>query len=176
MHDTWDCVSIFCKMLPLYMFQILMCLSAVPPPVASKFDCHGHQATALTAAVWLRNVCNGLLSCDIAESQMATKLSLAPLAKCRPSWFHLRPHTSCVCNLSVLTWCWATRTSWCCMTPPRDPLVSTCEFHDNEPTRLSWDFICRKQVCLFTSHSSTTLFERPTANTLPFWIHAVEHM
>lgn len=35
---------------PVEVFQNLKVRSAVPPPEASKFDCQGHQAKALTAA------------------------------------------------------------------------------------------------------------------------------
>ena len=43
-------MSTVLRRLPVLQFQVLMHLSAVPPPEARMPDCHGHQATALTAA------------------------------------------------------------------------------------------------------------------------------
>jgi hypothetical protein len=53
---TWEFVSSELDRAPVVVIQKWMCLSADPPPVASKFCCHGHQARAFTAAVWLRFV------------------------------------------------------------------------------------------------------------------------
>merc|ERR1719507_904028 len=49
-EQTCDLVSVLLICVPLLAFQILMHLSAVPPPVARVDDCQGHQATAFTAA------------------------------------------------------------------------------------------------------------------------------
>ena len=51
-EHTWLYVFISFKFFPVSTFQSLRVLSAEPPPVASKFLCHGHQAKALTAALW----------------------------------------------------------------------------------------------------------------------------
>ena len=47
---TWECVSTSLRQLPELEFQKRIMRSAVPPPDASKFFCHGHHAKALTAA------------------------------------------------------------------------------------------------------------------------------
>jgi len=43
---TCEFVSVLCRQAPLETFHSRMCLSAVPPPLASRFGCHGHQAIA----------------------------------------------------------------------------------------------------------------------------------
>ena len=43
---TCDCVSTLCISWPVLQFQKRMFLSAVPPPLASRLGCHGHQASA----------------------------------------------------------------------------------------------------------------------------------
>ena len=43
---TWDLASTEFKHWPVEVFQNLIVLSFVPPPVARRFDCHGHQAKA----------------------------------------------------------------------------------------------------------------------------------
>lgn len=50
------------------------------------------------------------------------------------------------------------------------------EFHVRAPTLELCDFICLRQHCLFTSHSSTEFLELPTASMLPFWIQDAELM
>ena len=49
-QPTWDFVSTELTKVPLLQFQILMQRSAVPPPLAKRLACQGHQATAFTAA------------------------------------------------------------------------------------------------------------------------------
>ena len=41
---TWECVSTALRHAPLLEFQKRIMRSAVPPPEASKFFCHGHHA------------------------------------------------------------------------------------------------------------------------------------
>ena len=48
-------------MFPDNVFQNLMVLSVVPPPVARVLGCQGHQLMALTAARWAFNVWTGVL-------------------------------------------------------------------------------------------------------------------
>ena len=43
-------MSTVLRRLPVLQFHVLMHLSAVPPPEARTPDCHGHHATAFTAA------------------------------------------------------------------------------------------------------------------------------
>ena len=187
--DICDCVSILCTILPLWMFHILICLSEVPPPVASILCCHGHQATAFTAALCWRNTCTGswfdmgdednesfVEDVSLAMSQILTRLSLAPLAKYLASQLHFKPQISCVCNLSEPVWCWAIRTSWLWISPDLEPELSKWEFHANEPIRVWCDFIWRRHTFLLTSHNSTTFFELPTASMLPFCIQDTELM
>lgn len=50
-EQIWEPVAIEFKHTPEVVFQNLIVLSWVPPPVARRFGCHGHQARALTAAV-----------------------------------------------------------------------------------------------------------------------------
>lgn len=67
--------------LPVCVLWNLMVRSAVPPPVASRLLWKGHQASAFTAAWWavMRWVGRSL-----AASQIISRLSLPPLASCRP--------------------------------------------------------------------------------------------
>ena len=43
---TWEWASTALRQAPEQTFQIRMCRSLVPPPVARTLDCQGHQATA----------------------------------------------------------------------------------------------------------------------------------
>jgi hypothetical protein len=49
-QHTCEPVSMELSTAPVWVFQNLMHLSAVPPPVASRLLWKGHQASALTAA------------------------------------------------------------------------------------------------------------------------------
>ena len=101
----------------------------IPPPSPLKpkgiilwtVKCPVVQPLTLTAARCCENVWTGCVSATL-DGQMLSRLSLPPLARCRPSADHLRPHTSCECPASVATWWLATRTSWWWMLPLRDPL------------------------------------------------------
>lgn len=46
MKTTWEWASTALRQAPEQTFQIRMCRSLVPPPVARTLDCQGHQATA----------------------------------------------------------------------------------------------------------------------------------
>ena len=83
----------------------------------------------LTAAWCSVNVCSGVFSWPRVESQIWTRLSLAPLARWRPSGAHDRPHTSCVWPCSVPVWWSAIRTSWWWIAPVRLPLQTTTNSH-----------------------------------------------
>lgn len=43
---TWEWASTVLRQVPEHTFQMRMCRSLVPPPVARTLDCQGHQATA----------------------------------------------------------------------------------------------------------------------------------
>lgn len=43
---TWELVVVSLRQIPVVQFHNLMVRSAVPPPVARRLFCHGHQATA----------------------------------------------------------------------------------------------------------------------------------
>lgn len=45
-RTTWEWASTALRQAPEQTFQIRMCRSLVPPPVARTLDCQGHQATA----------------------------------------------------------------------------------------------------------------------------------
>lgn len=83
--------------------------SAVPPPEVSIFLWKGHQAMALTAALWLQNLWNHwfLLQEDDEEVidtyHMWTRSSLPPLDNWLPNLSHFRPQTSSCVRLPILT-------------------------------------------------------------------------
>ena len=52
MDLAWECVSTELRHEPLAVDQKRIIRSAVPPPDASRLRCHGHHASALTAAWW----------------------------------------------------------------------------------------------------------------------------
>ena len=60
-EQIWDFASIWWVQTPVVVFQKLTFLSAVPPPVASRLGCQGHQARALTAASCLVRRCRSWL-------------------------------------------------------------------------------------------------------------------
>ena len=77
----------------------------------------------LTAAWCWLSVCSGATWLWLSvESQSCSRLSLAPLARKRPSGDHAKPHTSCVWPARVPTWWLGSRTSWWWMAPERLPL------------------------------------------------------
>lgn len=82
-EHTWLWVFTEFISLPVSMFQNFIVLSEDPPPVARRFLCHGHHASAFTAALcpW-----SWYLIFAAVMSQIMAKLSLLPEAK---------PHASC---------------------------------------------------------------------------------
>ena len=64
---------------------------------------HSQHSLTFTAAWWPRRTCKG--STGVPAPQIITMLSLPPLASCRPSADHLRPHTSSVCTLAQPVQC-----------------------------------------------------------------------
>lgn len=100
--ETWDPVSTEFKHAPVWIFQNLMHRSLMPPPEASILLWKGHQARALTAALWSWILCSHWVlefKPAIDRSQMCSKLSLPPLARYRPEGDHLIPQTSSRCPL-----------------------------------------------------------------------------
>lgn len=102
-EQTCDLESIESMSVPLLTFQNFIQRSAVPPPVAKTFGCHGHHARARTAAWCWLNMWSGsvtpfgvstLALVPVIDGQIFTKLSFPPLAKYLKSFDHLRPHTS----------------------------------------------------------------------------------
>jgi len=65
---------------PESVSQNLIDLSLVPPPEAIRFGSRGHQAIALTAALWPVKVCLGFPA--ILISHIHKVLSFDPLANC----------------------------------------------------------------------------------------------
>jgi len=87
-EHTWLCVLTELISLPVSMFQNFIVLSEDPPPVARRFLCHGHQAKALTAALWPWSWCFTL---PAVMSQIIARLSLLPEANPQASCF--KPQT-----------------------------------------------------------------------------------
>ena len=58
--QTCECVSTSLRHAPELEFQKRIMRSAVPPPDASRFLLHGHQASALTAAWCASRRCKGV--------------------------------------------------------------------------------------------------------------------
>ena len=95
---TWEPVSTEFKHAPVWVFQNFMLLSSPPPPEASKLLWKGHQARAFTADVCSSSLwshCVAAFEDAIDLSHMNRRLSLPPLANCRPEGDHLSPQTSC---------------------------------------------------------------------------------
>mmetsp|Transcript_15058 Transcript_15058/g.38845 ORF Transcript_15058/g.38845 Transcript_15058/m.38845 type:complete len:363 (+) Transcript_15058:245-1333(+) len=138
--QTCECVSTALITWPVCMDQKRMQRSAVPPPLASTFFCHGHHASALTAALWAFS----LYSRDGSRrsSHMFSRLSLPPEASCVPLGAHLRPHTSCEWPWSVAISGEAARRSRCTMVASREPDDSCCPedslLHARLATRPQW--------------------------------------
>lgn len=103
-EQTCDPVSIEFKTAPELVFQNLIVLSAVPPPLASNPRWKGHHANAFTAAlccvswrrgpIWFEWSDELFGRRDMAASQRHKRFSFPPLANVLPSSFHLRPQTS----------------------------------------------------------------------------------
>lgn len=138
---TCEPVSTEFKQAPVWVFQNLMHRSPPPPPDASKLPWNGHQAKALTAAVWSSSLwsgCIGELEEDIDLSHMWRRLSLPPLANCWPEADHFSPQTSWWWPLYVSTIWSLTLTSLLMIRPSIPPVVRMWLFQSNEPTRDPW--------------------------------------
>ena len=111
---TWESVCTEFRRDPVSVFQNLMHWSLDPPPEAKRDFYQGHQAKALTAALWslkqylgyytfefnmfrekglLLPLWKGFLILELM-SQIQSKLSFPPLANYYPSGLHLSPQTS----------------------------------------------------------------------------------
>jgi len=142
-----------------------MVRSAVPPPVAKVWRCHGHQAMAFTAATCSVKVARGrttvpapllppplLLLLAVAAAALAAashrqrRFSLPPEAKVAPSGDHARPQTSWVWATKALTTLRRCRRSWlriCESRPPEEshwppPPLLLPPFQAKEATRARW--------------------------------------
>ena len=86
-EEIWEGVLSERRRAPVETFQMWIVASEVPPPEASRWVCQGHHASAFTAAVWLRLESFGVCGVSVREeeesreSQMLTRLSLAPEAR-----------------------------------------------------------------------------------------------
>lgn len=90
--QTYEPVSIALISCICVVFQNLMHLSAVPPPLARRPCWCGDHVIALTAARWLENLPAG--SKLLWTDQTYSLLSLPPEASYCSSKDHLSPHTS----------------------------------------------------------------------------------
>ncbi len=95
--STWLPVSTELSSAPVWVFQVLMQRSAVPPPVASVLRSKGHHASAFTAAWCSVRVKRGAAVEKRPEpteaSQRQQVLSFDPEARVLPSGDQLRPQT-----------------------------------------------------------------------------------
>ena len=116
-EQTWLCVLTELINFPVSMFQNFIVLSEEPPPVARRFLCHGHQARALTAALWPWSWC---LILAAVISQIIERLSLLPDAS--PQASCLSPQTSPLCPSNFKTTLWAERVSCAIIFVSLDPV------------------------------------------------------
>ena len=96
---TWEPVSILSRRVWSRVFQNLMVLSAVPPPVASTPWLWGDHDMPFTAATWLLNLQIGV---EEWLDQMNNLLSLPPDASRLLSKDHFSPQTYCECPSYLL--------------------------------------------------------------------------
>jgi len=102
-EHTWEPVLTELRQVPVSVFHNLMHRSLSPPPEVSRLLWNGHQARALTAAMWSSKRFTHWfwpgagVDEAIDRSQMWSRLSLPPLASSRPEPDHLSPQTSWEC-------------------------------------------------------------------------------
>ena len=100
-EQTWLWVLTELMSLPVSMFQNFIVLSEEPPPVARRFLCHGHQASALTAALCPWSWC---LTFPAVISQIMARLSLLPEANPQASCFNPQISPLWPSSLSTTLW------------------------------------------------------------------------
>mmetsp|Transcript_11178 Transcript_11178/g.38072 ORF Transcript_11178/g.38072 Transcript_11178/m.38072 type:complete len:221 (+) Transcript_11178:472-1134(+) len=161
---TWEPVSTQLSAALVCVFQNRMQRSAVPPPDASRPFWCGDHAIAFTAAVCSLKRSTGLVECGC---QTKSLLSLPPEASCRPSWDHLRPHTSCLWPVSLYRYWSGTRASCCRMLRSRDPEESMWPAQHMVPTRPWCPVMDRTREHRDESHTWTSPWLVPTARCVP---------
>lgn len=150
---------------PVKLFQNLIFLSAVPPPLAKIPRWCGDQAIALTAARCSQNRHVGLESVPPHTNNL---LSLPPEANWSVSVFHRNPHTSCLwCPASFLIYCSGARVSRCSIVRSREPDDRMWLFHAKQPTLPEWPDIVRIFLQFSASQISTDPLWVPIASVLP---------
>lgn len=163
--QTWLPVSTQCNYLHVSVFQNLMHLSAVPPPLHIIPCWCGFQAIALTAATCSLNFTNGFEYDPLC--QMSNLLSLPPEASCCSSGLHLSPHTSYLCPSSFAKKSCFDRISLWRIHLSLEPLLKN-EFvqamHPILPSCPLYDFTI---LYLVTSQFCRIPFEVPTARWFP---------
>jgi hypothetical protein len=142
--------------LPVSTFQNLMHLSLEPPPVANRFLCHGHQAKALTAALWPFKVC---LSLPIAKSHIMAVLSLLP--ETNPFELSASPQTSPLWELSLPTMLFWDLTSCMSIWVSLEPEYRILE-KESEETLFWWPVSVLTNALLYISYRSMEPSELPT--------------
>ena len=134
--QTWLPVSTQCIGLQVRVFQNLMHLSAVPPPLHIVPCWWGDQAMAFTAATWSVNFTRGLVG--FVLFQIISLLSLPPEANYCSSGLHLRPQTSCLWPSSLAKKSSFALISLCNIDLSREPLLMNEVFHAMQPILPSW--------------------------------------
>mmetsp|Transcript_4860 Transcript_4860/g.10685 ORF Transcript_4860/g.10685 Transcript_4860/m.10685 type:complete len:277 (-) Transcript_4860:511-1341(-) len=167
---TCDPLSVEAMHTPLVAFHNLICLSAVPPPVARRPRFQGHHAMAFTAALCSRN---DHLGTSASFSHTWTTLSFPPVASA-PASDQSNPHTSPSCASSFFTRCSRMRTSWRWSSPVLLPLARIGPHHPTTPTRSPCPRIHRSWRCCAASYSCTVASSVPTAKCPPSCVHLME--
>ena len=146
-----------------------MHLSAVPPPEANRPLWCGLHAIALTAALWLENLCRGSDGLDAFPfDHTISLLSFPPEAKYWSSNDHLRPHISCL-------WPWYLEMNWLFSLRSLlridlsfEPEDKMCELdQERAPTLPSWPSNVRTSFYVSVSNRLTIPVWVPVARYYP---------
>lgn len=163
--QTWLPVSTQCIGLQVRVFQNLIHLSAVPPPLHMVPCWCGDHAMALTAATWSVNLTRGLVG--LVLFQIISLLSLPPDASCCSSGLHLRPHTSYLCPSSLAKKSSLALISLCNIDLSREPLLMKDVFHAIQPILPSWPAYFLTIFYFYTSQVYKIPLVVPTAKWSP---------
>ena len=128
---TWLPVSTQCIGLHVRVFQNLMHLSAVPPPLHIAPCWCGDQAMAFTAATWSVNFTNGFVGFVLFH--IINLLSLPPEANYCSSGLHLSPQTSYLWPSSFAKKSFLARMSLCNIDLSLEPLLMNEVFQAMHP-------------------------------------------
>ena len=149
------------------VFQNLIVLSAVPPPLARTPWLWGLQAIPLTAAQWEVNLQMGVA---LLALQMNNLLSFPPEARRLLSKDHFSPQTYWEWPSYLLTiLLYRYRISLIWMLLSLDPLARMPSPQATELTRAVWPLYSLTLQLLVTSHISMVPFEVPMAICVPCW-------